>query len=74
MKNSVFKVNLKKWAIAAGIRAIRTFGQTAASMIPAAIMITQVDWIIVLGTAAGAAVLSLATSLAGIPEVKEEGE
>lgn len=74
MKNSVFKVDLKKWAIAAGIRAIRTFGQTAASLIPAAITITQVDWKIVLGTAVCAAVLSLATSLAGIPEVKVEGE
>ncbi len=74
MKNSVFKVNLKKWAIAAGIRAVKTFAQAAVAMIPAAVTISQVDWKVVLGTAALAAVTSILTSVAGIPEVKVEGE
>ena len=74
MKNSVFKVNLKKWAIAAGIRAVKTFAQAAVAMIPAAVTISQVDWKVVLGTAALAAVVSILTSVAGIPEVKVEGE
>lgn len=74
MKNSVFKVNLKKWAIAAGIRAVKTFAQAAVAMIPAAVTISQVDWKVVLGTAALAAVTSILTSVAGLPEVKVEGE
>ena len=74
MKNSVFKVNLKKWAIAAGIRAVKTFAQTAVAMIPVAVTISQVDWKVVLGTAALAAVTSILTSVAGIPEVEVEGE
>ncbi len=74
MKNSVFKVDLKKWAIAAGIRAVKTFAQAAVAMIPAAVTISQVDWKVVLGTAALAAVVSILTSVAGIPEVKVEGE
>jgi hypothetical protein len=72
MKNSVFNVNTKKWFIAAGIRAIKTFAQAAIAMIPAAVTITQVDWKVVLGSALLAAVVSLLTSVAGIPEVTEE--
>ena len=62
--------NWKKWLHAAGIRALRTFGQTLVALIPAAISITAVDWLTVLGTAALAAVVSLATSVAGLPEVE----
>lgn len=72
MKNSVFNVNTKKWFIAAGIRAIKTFAQAVIAMIPAAVTITQVDWKVVLGSALLAAVVSLLTSVAGIPEVTEE--
>jgi hypothetical protein len=61
----------KKWLKAAGIRAIRTFGQTLVAMIPAAVSISAVDWLTVLGTGALAAVVSLATSVAGLPELKE---
>lgn len=74
MKNSVFKVDVKKWAIAASVRAIKTFAQTAVALIPAAVTITQVDWKVVIGSAALAAVVSLLTSVAGIPEVTVEGE
>lgn len=59
----------KKWFKAAGIRALKTVAQTAVSLIPAAITITQVDWLTVAGTAALAGVVSLLTSLAGLPEV-----
>ena len=76
MKNSVFRNNVdtKKWFIAAGIRALKTFAQTAVAMIPVAVTITQVDWTTVLGTAALSAVVSILTSVAGIPEVEVEEE
>lgn len=62
--------NWKIWLKAAGIRALKTVAQTAVSLIPAAITITQVDWLTVAGTAALAGVLSLLTSVAGLPEVQ----
>lgn len=58
----------KKWIKAAGIRAIKTVCQTAVAMIPASAMITEVDWKVILGTAALSGVVSILTSLAGIPE------
>ena len=60
--------NWKLWFKCAGIRAIKTFAQTVVAMLPAAAMISEVNWIAVLSTAALAAIASLATSLAGIPE------
>ena len=63
--------NFSKWMKAAGIRALKTVAQTAVALIPAAVTITEVDWIMVAGTAALAGVVSLLTSLAGLPEVKE---
>jgi len=72
MKNNIFNVNTKKWLKAAAIRAVKTFAQTAVALIPAAAMITAVDWKTVLGTAALAAVASMLTSVAGLPEVGEE--
>ena len=71
MKNNIFNVNTKKWLKAAAIRAVKTFAQTAVALIPAAAMITAVDWKTVLGTAALAAVASMFTRVAGIPEVEE---
>ena len=61
----------KTWAKAAGIRALKTVAQTAVAMIPAAVTIGAVDWVTVVGTAALAGVVSLLTSIAGLPEVKE---
>ena len=61
-----------QWVKAAGIRAIKTFAQSAIALLPAAAMITAVDWKTVLGTAALAAVASMLTSVAGLPEVEEE--
>ena len=58
---------------AAGIRALKTFCQTAVAMIPAAVTITAVDWVTVLGTAALAGVCSILTSIAtGLPEVEDK--
>ena len=58
----------KSWAKAAGIRAVRTFCQTAVAMLPAGAMISEVGWDTVAGTAALAAIASLLTSFAGLPE------
>lgn len=63
--------NWKLWMKAAGIRALKTFAQAAVAMLPAAAMITAVDWSVVIGTAALAAVASLLTSIAGVPEVED---
>ena len=64
--------NWKLWAKAAGVRALKTFAQTSIGVIGASAMITQVNWQTVLSSAALAALLSLLTSVAGLPEVKEE--
>ncbi len=64
----------KKWLKAAGIRAVKTVAQTAVALLPAAATITAVDWVTVIGTAALAGVVSLLTSVAGLPEVKENKE
>lgn len=64
----------KKWLKAAGVRAGKTMAQTAVALLPAAATITAVDWVTVAGTAALAGVASLLTSVAGLPEVKENKE
>ena len=62
---------MKTFFRAAGIRALKTFCQTAVAMIPVAVTITAVDWVTVLGTAALAGVCSILTSIAtGLPEVE----
>lgn len=59
-----------KWLKAAGIRAIKTVSQTAVSLIGTTTVISSVDWLVVLSASATAGVLSILTSLAGIPEVE----
>ena len=59
----------KNWWKAAGIRAVKTVAQTAVAMITAAVTIVAVYWLTVIGTAALAGVVSLLTSVAGLPEV-----
>lgn len=73
-KNSVFKpsVNTQKWAKAAGIRAVKTMAQTAIAVIGTAAVVSAVDWKVVVSSAAVAGLVSLLTSVAGIPEVEEE--
>ena len=59
-----------RWIKAAGIRAIKTFAQTAASLITVGALISEVDWGMVFSAAAVAAVYSLLTSIAGLPELE----
>lgn len=62
---------MSKWFKCAGIRAIKTIAQTAVALIPAGVMITEVDWKVVLGTSVLAGVCSVLTSVAGLPEVDD---
>lgn len=64
--------NYKSWIKAAGVRAIKTFAQTALATVGTAAVIGEVNWIAVVSAAALAAILSLLTSVAGLPEVKDE--
>lgn len=64
----------KLWWKAAAVRAVKTMCQTAIAIIPAAVTITAVDWLTVVGTAALAGVMSILTSLAGLPEATERNE
>lgn len=61
--------NTGKWMKAAAVRAVKTVCQTAVALIPAAVTIAAVDWGTVLGTAVLAGLVSVLTSLAGLPEV-----
>ncbi len=62
--------NWKNWIKAAGIRAIKTVAQTAVATIGTAVAMGQVDWVLVASASALAGVLSLLTSVAGLPELK----
>ena len=62
--------NGKNWWKAAAVRAVKTLVQTAVATIGTAAMLTEVNWLTVLSTAMLAALLSLLTSLAGLPELK----
>lgn len=61
---------MKTWLKAAIIRAIKTICQTMIAMIPVGVMITEVAWTTVIFTAILAGILSMLTSVAGLPEVK----
>lgn len=63
----------KLWLKAAGIRAIRTFAQAAIALLVVGEAVDKTDWKNVLYVAVGAAILSLLTSLAGLPETKTDG-
>lgn len=62
----------KRWLKAAGIRALKTVCQTAVAMIPVGVMVSEVNWITVAGTAVLAGIVSMLTSVAGLPEVPED--
>lgn len=64
----------KNWLKAAGIRAVKTVAQTAVATIGTSAVLGDVNWIMVASASALAGVLSLLTSIAGIPEVKESDE
>ena len=61
----------KKWWKCAGIRAIKTICQTAVATIGTATVMEDVNWIMILSASLLAGILSLLTSIAGLPEVKE---
>lgn len=61
-----------KWIKPAGMRAIKTFAQTAASLITVGAVLSDIDWVYVLSSAAVAFIYSLLTSIAGLPELKED--
>lgn len=62
----------KLWWKAAGVRAVKTIAQTCIATIGASALLSDVNWITALSTAVLAGVLSLLTSVAGLPEVKQE--
>ena len=62
----------KKWLKAAAVRAVKTMAQTAIATIGTAAVISSVDWRIVISSAALAGLLSVLSSVAGLPEVKED--
>ena len=64
----------KTWLKAAAVRAVKTVAQTAVATIGTSVAVGQVDWLLVASSAALAGILSLLTSLAGIPECKEGEE
>ena len=61
----------KTWIKAAGIRAVRTVAQTAVATIGTTVVMDEVNWVMVASASALAGILSLLTSLAGLPECKE---
>ena len=61
----------KKWINAAGIRAIKTVAQTAAATIATAAVMSEVNWVMVGSASLLAGILSLLTSIAGLPELEE---
>ena len=73
-KNCVFNLSIdtKKWLRATGVRAIKTVAQAFVASIGTAAVLSAVDWKMVISTSVLAGILSVATSVAGIPEVKEE--
>ena len=64
----------KKWIKAAGVRAVNTMAQTAVSLITVGNLITELDWVSIIGISATAGVVSMLTSVAGLPEVESEEE
>ena len=65
---------VKNWIKAAGIRAIKTIAQTAIATIGTCAVIGDVNWVMVASASALSGILSLLTSVAGIPEVKGDDE
>ena len=63
-----------KWFHAAGIRALKTFAQTAIAMLGTSMLLSEVDWLSLLSASVLSGLLSLLTSVAGLPELKNSEE
>ena len=76
LKNFVFKdsVNTRKWMVNAGIRAVKTMAQTAVAVMGTSTVLSAIDWRMVLSSAIVAGIVSILTSVAGLPEAPCEGE
>lgn len=61
---------LKKWALAALVRAVKTAAQAALGVIGASVALGEVDWALVASAAALAAIVSALTSIVGVPEIE----
>lgn len=64
------KNNFKKWFKAAGVRAIKTVAQTVVATVGTSAVLSEVDWKFVVSASLLAGILSLLTSVAGLPEVE----
>lgn len=65
---------MKKWIKAAGIRAIKTVAQTAVALISVGTVMSDIDWVMVGSASLLSGILSLLTSIAGLPELEKEEE
>lgn len=65
------KTKWKSWLKAAGVRAVKTVAQTAVATIGASAVLSEVDWLVVASASALAGVISLLTSVAGLPELPD---
>lgn len=61
----------KKWLKAAGVRAVKTIAQTAVATIGTAMVLTDVNWTMIASASILAGIISMLTSIAGLPEVEE---
>ncbi len=68
MKNK----KVKNWIKAAGVRALKTMAQTAVATVGTAVVLSEVDWIMIASASLLASILSIMTSIAGLPEVEME--
>lgn len=66
------KTTFTLWLKAAAVRAVKTLAQTAVATIGTTAVLSEVDWVLVASASTLAAILSMLTSIAGLPEVKEE--
>lgn len=66
--------NFKKWLAAAGVRALKTVAQTAVATISTSAIMSEVNWPVVASASLLAGILSLLTSVAGLPELEVEKE
>lgn len=75
-KNCVLKasVDTREWAKAAGVRAVKTMAQTFVATVGTAAVLSAVDWKVVVSASILSGILSIANSVAGIPEVQEENK